>query len=72
MNEIQRRLEASQYPPTATLSFADYLPEANRLYQGGNPKWAPLDYDNFSVNAAAGALLLGAARKRLVTSLILN
>jgi predicted RND superfamily exporter protein len=63
MNEIQRRLEASEFPPTATLSFADYLPEANRLYQGGNPKWAPLDYDDFAVNAAAGALLLGASSK---------
>ncbi len=63
MSEIQRRLEESEFPPTATLSFADYLPEANRLYQGGNPKWAPLDYDDFAVNAAAGALLLGASSK---------
>jgi len=63
MNSIQRKLEESEYPPTATLSFADYLPEANRLYQGGNPKWAPLDYEDFAVNAAAGALLLGASSK---------
>ncbi len=63
MNELQRRLEAGPAPPTATLSFADYLPEANRLFSGGNPKWGPLDYDDVSVNAAAGALLLGASTK---------
>ena len=63
MNEIQRRLEESDFPPTATLSFADYLPEASRLYQGGNPKWSPLDYTDDAVNAAAGALLLGASSK---------
>ena len=63
MNALQRELEAGSDPPAATLSFADYLPEANRLYSGGNPKWAPLDYDDVSVNAAAGALLLGASTK---------
>ena len=63
MNALQRKLESQPDPPAATLSFADYLPEANRLYSGGNPKWAPLDYDDVSVNAAAGALLLGASTK---------
>jgi predicted RND superfamily exporter protein len=63
MNALQRILERQPNPPEATLSFADYLPEANRLYSGGNPKWAPLDFDDVSVNAAAGALLLGASSK---------
>jgi predicted RND superfamily exporter protein len=63
MSKLQRILEAQPDPPEATLSFADYLPEANRLYSGGNPKWAPLDFDDVSVNAAAGALLLGASSK---------
>ncbi len=63
MNALQRMLEAQPTPPSATLSFADYLPEANRLYSGGNPKWAPIDNDDVSVNAAAGALLLGASTK---------
>ena len=63
MNALQRILEAQPDPPEATLSFADYLPEANRLYSGGSPKWAPLNYDDVAVNAAAGALLLGASTK---------
>lgn len=63
MSKLQRILEAQPDPPEATLSFADYLPEANRLYSGGNPKWAPLDFNDVSVNAAAGALLLGASTK---------
>ena len=63
MTDLQRILERQDNPPEATLSFADYLPEANRLYSGGNPKWGPLDFDDVSVNAAAGALLLGASTK---------
>ena len=34
MLELQRVLEKQEFPPVATLSFADYLPEANRLYSG--------------------------------------
>ena len=63
MNEIQRRLEESEFPPTATLSFADYLPEASRLLSRRQPKWSPIDYTDDAVNAAAGALLLGASPK---------
>jgi predicted RND superfamily exporter protein len=44
MNELQRLLENDKVPPAATLSFADYLPEANRLFSGGNPKWVALDH----------------------------
>lgn len=63
MSELQRLLESEDVPPAATLSFADYLPEANRLFSGGNPKWAPLDHDDASVSAAAGAVLFGTSPK---------
>ncbi len=59
MNRLQRLLEAAPDPPAATLSFADYLPEANRLFSGGNPKWAPLDPTDAAVGAAATATLFG-------------
>ena len=57
MLSLQRLLESEQDAPQATLSFADYLPEANRLFSGGNPKWAPLDHSDTAVNAAASAVL---------------
>lgn len=63
MNKLQYILENQASPPVATLSFADYLPEANRLFSGGNPKWAPLDQDDAAVAAAAGALLVGTSPK---------
>ena len=63
MFNLQRRLEAAPNPPEATLSFADYLPEAQRLFNGGNPKWAPIDTNDDASNAAVGALLLGSSTK---------
>ncbi len=63
MFALQRALEASDSPPEATLSFADYLPEANRLFSGGNPKWGPIDTTDEATNAAVGALLLGSSTK---------
>lgn len=63
MRVLQRCLGAKEQPPTASLSFADYAPEANRLFNGGNPKWAPLDRDDAAVGAAAGALMLGTSPK---------
>jgi predicted RND superfamily exporter protein len=63
MNALQRIVENDETPPMATLSFADYLPEANRLFSGGNPKWAPLDPSDESVAAAAGAVLFGTSPK---------
>ena len=59
MRTLQRCLESQAHPPTATLSFADYSPEANRLFNGGNPKWLPLDRDDASASAASSALMLG-------------
>lgn len=63
MFELQRRLEAAPNPPEATLSFADYLPEAQRLFNGGNPKWSVIDTNDDASNAAVGALLLGSNTK---------
>ena len=63
MNQLQRLLEAGETPPVADLSFADYLPEANRLFSGGHPKWAPLDHSNAAVGAAGGAVLFGTSPK---------
>jgi hypothetical protein len=63
MHDIQRTLEAYPNPPEATLSFADYLPDANRIFAGGNPKWSPIDHTDEAVNASAGALLLGSSPK---------
>jgi predicted RND superfamily exporter protein len=63
MQQLQSLLEASPNPPTATLSFADYLPDAQRLFSGGNPKWAPIDTNDDASNAAVGALLLGSSTK---------
>jgi len=63
MLKIQRLLESEPTPPEATLSFADYLPEANRLFGGGNPKWSPIDPVDQSVDGAVTALLLGSNAK---------
>lgn len=59
MAYLQRCLEAKEHPPTATLSFADYSPEANRLFNGGNPKWSPIDRNDAGAAAASGALMMG-------------
>ena len=63
MVRLQRFLESQDPPPEATLSFGDYLPEANRLFSGGNPKWAPMDYNDEKVNAAVNALMIGTSPK---------
>ncbi|WP_229816434.1 efflux RND transporter permease subunit [Paraglaciecola chathamensis] len=74
MNEVQRFMENSQSPPVATLSFADFLPEANRLFSGGNPKWAPLDNSDQAVSAAAGGVMVGSSPKAFshVTDFVLQ
>lgn len=59
--EIQRALERGENPPRATLSFADYLMEANRLFNGGSPFWAPLDPREGAVQAAAVGAMMGAS-----------
>lgn len=61
--QLQKIIEGGENPPVATLSFADYLPEANRLFSGGHPKWAPLDDDQRAVAAAASAVMVGTGPK---------
>ncbi len=57
---IQTIMESdTTMPPRATLSFADYMGEVNRLYSGGNPKWMPLDATDASVSAAGFAATMG-------------
>lgn len=64
MLALQDSMEHSQpIPPRATLSFADYLREAIRLYNGGDPRWLPLDPGDRATNAAASAAMFGTGPK---------
>ena len=63
MGKMQRLLESEEHPPEATLSFADYLPEASRLLSGGNPKMAPVDPTDQAVDGTVIALLMGSNAK---------
>lgn len=63
MLRLQSLIENAPNPPRATLSFGDYLMEANRLFAGGNPKWLPLDPDDAATNAAANAVMVGSSPK---------
>lgn len=63
MQRLQRYLENEALPPRATLSFADYLGEANRLFNGGHPKWVPLDDRTRATNAAAVGVMMGSSTK---------
>lgn len=63
MLALQTLIEASPDAPRATLSFGDYLLEANRLFSGGDPRWSPLDPIDASVSAAAGAVMVGTSPK---------
>ena len=61
--KLQTLIEQSPQPPRATLTFGDYLRESNRLFQGGNPKWIPLDPRDRAVNAAAIGVMMGSSPK---------
>lgn len=63
MLRLQELLEQGDYPPRATLSFNDYIRESNRLFQGGSPKWLPLDNRERAVNAAAIGVMMGSSAK---------
>ena len=57
---IQSIVESDEtLPPRATLSFADYMMEANRLFSGGDPKWLPLDPTAAAIRAAGTAVVFG-------------
>ncbi len=60
---LQRLMESGTAPPRATLAFADYLSEANRLFSGGDPRWAPLDPRDRAINAAAVGAMMGSSTK---------
>lgn len=62
-SQIQAMMEMGPNPPTATLSFSDYLMEGNRLFSGGHPKWLPLDPIPIAVNAAGTAVTMGSNPK---------
>lgn len=61
MLELQDSLENSTFPPIATLSFGDFMLEANRLYNGGDPRWAPIDNSQPAASAAAMATMMGSS-----------
>lgn len=67
MLQLQGLLERSDHPPRATLSFGDYLMEANRLFSGGHPKWLPLNADDAATSAAANAVMVGSSPKAFST-----
>ncbi|GAC1623465.1 MAG: MMPL family transporter [Nevskia sp.] len=61
MGRLQVLMETGSAPPRATLSFADYLHESNRLFNGGSPKWSPLDSRESAVSAAAVGAMMGSS-----------
>ncbi len=63
MQRLQVLIERSDFPPRATLSVADYIAEGNRLFNGGNPKWLPIDHTDAAVRAAAFGVSMGSSAK---------
>lgn len=63
MLRLQSELENSDFPPRATLSFGDFLMDANRIISGGHTKWLVLDNNDRAVNAATSAVLMGSSPK---------
>jgi len=61
--QIQSLMEESSSPPRATLSFADYLGEASRLFNGGHPKWIAVDPREAAVSSAALGAMMGTSSK---------
>jgi predicted RND superfamily exporter protein len=60
--ELQAIIERNQeLQPRATLSFTDYMGEVNRLFSGGNPKWAVLDGTDDAIAAAGFATMMGSS-----------
>jgi len=63
LDRLQRLMENGSAPPKASLSFADYLHEASRLFHGGDPRWLPLDPRQRAVSAAAVGAMMGSSAK---------
>ncbi len=60
---LQHIMESGAQPPRATLSFTDYIMEANRLMAGGDPKWLPVDPTDYATNAASAITMVGSSPK---------
>ncbi len=60
---LQRYMESVAEPPRATLTFADFMAEGNRLFNGGHTKWMPLDPVQEAMSAAAFAVTMGSSAK---------
>ncbi len=58
---LQREMEHGAFPPKASLTFADYLGEVNRLYNGGDVRWLPLDLRERALTASAVAAMMGSS-----------
>jgi predicted RND superfamily exporter protein len=63
MAMLQALMESSDAPPTATRSYNDYMMGANRLFQGGNTKWLPIDPTDRHSQGASRAALTGGSPK---------
>ncbi len=63
MMQLQSLMEHGDAPPRATLSFADYLSESNRLFNGGDPRWSQIDPLERRVSAAAVSAMMGSSAK---------
>lgn len=61
MQALQLKMEHSTAPAKASLSFADYLSEVNRLYNGGDVRWLPLDMRERALSAATVAAMMGSS-----------
>ena len=60
---LQRIMESTAEPPRATLTFADFMAEGNRLFNGGHTKWLPLDPVQPAMSAAAFGVTMGSSAK---------
>ncbi|MDT0617127.1 MMPL family transporter [Salinisphaera sp. P385] len=63
MLALQDYMERAPDAPRATLSFADYLGASVRLYNGGDPRWVPLGFEDSDTQAAASASMMGSGPK---------
>jgi len=63
MIRLQDLMEKGPNPPRATLSFADYLRESNRLFNGGDPRWSMIDPRERAVASAAIGAMMGSSSK---------
>ncbi|MEQ8798970.1 MAG: MMPL family transporter [Salinisphaeraceae bacterium] len=63
MLALQDYMERAPDAPRASLTFADYLGASVRLYNGGDPRWSPLGFEDSDTQAAASAAMMGSGPK---------